>query len=256
MVRSSTGREVSHQAAPRAARAVRNDSPGEPSPPHPLDRADHRRAGDPRRRRAHARLEGAALLDLRLDPAGQGRGPARRPRGPVPLRRAPGRGPERGRAERSASRVLADAFASEVEAGRGDRPDHDPAHRPRRRRRRRAPTPPACRRAPATTRSRTRRPSCASRATARLPGPGRDDGDRRPPHHLPGAVPADRRDPARRRDHAPDALRNLHLRGREARDRRARRRRDRRERRLRPAWCSRPATRSTAPRSATRSSRS
>ena len=50
----------------------------------------------------------------------------------------------------------------------------------------------------------------------RLPGSGQDDRHRRPPDHLPGALPAHRRDRRRRRDHARDALRDLHLRGREA----------------------------------------
>ena len=55
-----------------------------------------------------------------------------------------------------------------------------------------------------------------------FPGQGKTIGIAGPPHHLPGAVPADRRDPARRRDHAADAVRDLHLRGREERDRRPR----------------------------------
>ena len=108
----------------------------------------------------------------------------------------------------------------------GDRADQDPEHRRRLRRR-----PGHRHREPAEG------PGPLPRD--RLPRPGQDDRDRRPPHHLPGPVPRHQRDRRRRRDRARDALRDLHLHGREARDRRPEPDRDRRQRRLRAAGADR-----------------
>ena len=107
-----------------------------------------------RGRRPDAGLEGAAVHDLRLDPAGQGRGSAERPRGPLP----DGRGP-RGDGERGDGRGAGEDPRRPLrERGRdrqGDRPDRDPGDRPRRSSSSKEPTPPACRRAPGTTRAPT-----------------------------------------------------------------------------------------------------
>ena len=66
-------------------------------------------------------------------------------------------------------------------------------------------------------------------------GPARHGRDRRPPHHLPGALPPHRPDRERRRDPDRDALRRLHLHRPETRDRRPERRRDPQAGRLRRA---------------------
>ena len=113
--------------------------------------------------------------------------------------------------------------ATQVETGERDRPDRD---RPR----------------SASTWSSSQGTDTATLqkgpATTRdtpLPGQGRTIGDRRPPDHLPGAVPRHRRDRAtatRSRSRCPTRPSPT---GREARDRRPERRRDRRPRRLRAA---------------------
>ena len=89
----------------------------------------------------------------------------------------------------------------------------------------------------------------------RLPRPGADGRDRRSPHHLPGAVPPSRRAQAGRPDRPEDALRPVHLRRRVPQDRPAHCAVGHATTSATSAWCCPPATRSTAPRSGSSSSR-
>ena len=82
-----------------------------------LDHADHGGDRRPRRCRPDPGLAGAALGRLRLARAGQGRGPAQRPRGAVPEPRRPGRDRRRAAAARPKARILADRFEPHLQEG-------------------------------------------------------------------------------------------------------------------------------------------
>ena len=127
---SLTRRAVLHARSAAGSGAIGHDLAMRRLPQNRVGRADHRRDRDPRRRRRDAGLEGAAVGGLRVDPAGPGRGPARR-RSSDEFRPGPGRGRARqrtGGSQRLAEK-LADLFAQEPPGRQGDRSDRDPGDR-------------------------------------------------------------------------------------------------------------------------------
>ncbi len=211
------GRGVTQKQLDRGPHARSLESRA-PISSHHRHRAHHRGPRRRPRRRAHARLGGAALEPLRAVPAGtrprtswrSSSGTSRTPRSSDAAQRD--REP-RGRAGRD----LADRFseAPQVDEGAGIGRIEIPAIGRRARRSSRARTPASLRKGPGHYAPAGRPGGAQSRVTAQR-SPAREDGrNRGPPHDLRRAVQPHRRARARRRDHARDALRDLHVRGRE-----------------------------------------